>query len=110
VYKGKWNKLDVAVKRLLVRVNNDDTSNSFLKEVSMLRYVVITILRVFINYANLGSKLSHPNVVQLLGVSLTPNDMYILTEFLEHGSLFDYLHIRKNKLTPALRVSTCKLA
>jgi tRNA A-37 threonylcarbamoyl transferase component Bud32 len=85
VYKGKWNKLDVAVKRLLVRVNNDDTINSFLKEVSML------------------SKLSHPNVVQLLGVSLTPNDMYILTEFLEHGSLFDYLHIRKNKLTPALR-------
>lgn len=106
MYKGKWNKLDVAVKRLLVRVNNDDTINSFLKEVSMLRYVVITILRVFINYANLGSKLSHPNVVQLLGVSLTPNDMYILTEFLEHGSLFDYLHIKKITLSEKTKVSS----
>jgi serine/threonine protein kinase len=38
VYKGKWNKLDVAVKRLLVRLNNDETINSFLKEVSMLGY------------------------------------------------------------------------
>jgi tRNA A-37 threonylcarbamoyl transferase component Bud32 len=81
VYKGKWNKLDVAVKRLLVRLNNDETINSFLKEVSLL------------------GKLSHPNVVQLLGVSLTPNDMYILTEFLEHGSLFDYLHIKKITLS-----------
>jgi len=39
------------------------------------------------------SKLSHPNVVQFLGIHISPtnNDLYMVFEFMEGGSLIQYL-------------------
>jgi c-src tyrosine kinase len=38
------------------------------------------------------TSLNHPNLVQLVGVSLDQKPSYIITEFTEEGSLLEYLH------------------
>ena len=42
------------------------------------------------------AKLSHPNLVKLIGVSVdqTSDSMYIITEFMENRSLLEYLRYR----------------
>lgn len=44
---------------------------------------------------NILSSLNHRNLVQLLGIAQTPdNDIYLVTEFMEKGSLLHYLTTR----------------
>ena len=40
------------------------------------------------------AKLSHPNLVKLIGVSVDQTSVYIITEFMENGSLLEYLWFR----------------
>ena len=40
------------------------------------------------------AKLSHPNLVKLIGVIMDRGPMYIITEFMENGSLLEYLLYR----------------
>lgn len=52
----------------------------------------------FMKEANTLSTLSHPNIVQLLGLYVSPSEeKYIVTEFLSKGSLFDLLRNEKEK-------------
>ncbi|PAA61493.1 hypothetical protein BOX15_Mlig034038g1, partial [Macrostomum lignano] len=76
VWLAKWNGiLDVAIKTL-----KPDTAMSQEK---------------FLEEAKIMHKLSHPKIVNILGVCtkiLEPNDqIYIITEFMENGALLDYL-------------------
>ncbi|KAJ7986630.1 hypothetical protein DPEC_G00341870 [Dallia pectoralis] len=72
VYVGVWKKynLTVAVKTL-----KEDTMEveEFLKEAGVMKEV------------------KHPNLVQLLGVCTLEPPFYIVTEYMPHGNLLDYL-------------------
>ncbi|XP_038137974.1 tyrosine-protein kinase ABL1 isoform X2 [Cyprinodon tularosa] len=72
VYEGVWKKynLTVAVKTL-----KEDTMEveEFLKEAAVMK------------------EIKHPNLVQLLGVCTREPPFYIITEFMTHGNLLDYL-------------------
>ncbi|XP_048874662.1 tyrosine-protein kinase ABL1 isoform X2 [Brienomyrus brachyistius] len=72
VYEGVWKKysLTVAVKTL-----KEDTMEveEFLKEATVMK------------------EIKHPNLVQLLGVCTREPPFYIITEFMTHGNLLDYL-------------------
>lgn len=78
VYVGVWKKynLTVAVKTL-----KEDTMEveEFLKEAAVMKEV------------------KHPNLVQLLGVCTLEPPFYIVTEYMPHGNLLDYLRDCDNK-------------
>ncbi|KAG2393339.1 hypothetical protein C9374_006870 [Naegleria lovaniensis] len=74
IYQAKlWGKLDVAIKTLkqvddgLVHDFQDD--EEFEKEVSVL------------------ANLNHPNILKFYGISVTETSKYMITEYLENGSL-----------------------
>lgn len=46
----------------------------------------------FIKEVEVISNLRHPNIVLYMGVCINPPKLYMITEFLEGGSLFDLLH------------------
>ena len=48
----------------------------------------------FLAEASIMASLSHPNLVKLIGVSVDQTSMYIITEFMEKGSLLEYLRSR----------------
>lgn len=79
VYKGLWMGKLVAVKVLNVTHGNDDKLlKAFQKEVDVL------------------SKLHHPNIVQLFGCCVAPQQLYIVEEYIQGGSLHEWLH-KNNK-------------
>ncbi|KAG2393027.1 hypothetical protein C9374_009604 [Naegleria lovaniensis] len=67
VYLGKWKDRDVAIKSLKARI--DDDNDEFEKEVSLL------------------ASLRHPCILQLFGVSVSKENKFMVTEYLENGSL-----------------------
>jgi tRNA A-37 threonylcarbamoyl transferase component Bud32 len=74
VYKGTWYHQVVAIKKFKIY-----DQVSFIREITLL------------------NSLRHPNVLVLFGYSIDNNDhQYIITEFIENGSLDNLLH--KNKM------------
>ncbi|TFJ85684.1 hypothetical protein NSK_003192 [Nannochloropsis salina CCMP1776] len=74
VYVGEWNGRRVAVKML------------FSMELDR------AILQAFVQEARLLYGLRrHPNILRCLGVAIMPPAACLVTEFCEHGSLFDFL-------------------
>ena len=51
-------------------------------------------LQDFLAEAAVMTSLSHPNLVKLIGVSVDQKPVYIITEFMEKGSLIEYLRSR----------------
>ena len=51
-------------------------------------------LEDFLVEASVLTSLSHPNLVKLIGVSVDQKPVYFITEFMEKGSLYDYLRSR----------------
>ena len=51
-------------------------------------------LQDFLAEASVMTSLSHPNLVNLIGVSVDQKPVYIITEFMEKGSLIEYLRSR----------------
>jgi abelson tyrosine-protein kinase 1 len=78
VYEGVWIRYNktVAVKTL--------------KEENMC-------LEDFMGEASIMKEMKHPNLVQLLGVCTREPPYYIITEFMPHGNLLDYLRIHKDE-------------
>uniref|UniRef100_A0A0N5AQD9 Protein kinase domain-containing protein n=1 Tax=Syphacia muris TaxID=451379 RepID=A0A0N5AQD9_9BILA len=56
--------------------------------------VAVAIKKVFMleKEADILSKVRHRNIIQFFGVSHTSLDFFIVTEFAENGSLYDYVH------------------
>nr|XP_057923366.1 tyrosine-protein kinase Tec isoform X2 [Doryrhamphus excisus] len=61
----------------------------------------------FIEEAKVMMKLSHPKLVQLYGVCSQQRPIYIITEFMEHGCLLDFLRQRRGSVSPASLLSIC---
>lgn len=82
VFQGVWHGKKVAVKKLTIR------HSKFLDNINK-----------FINEINIISSLRHPNVVLYMGASIDRDNYYMITEYLPKGSLFDYIHRDKGKIT-----------
>ena len=83
VWGGFWNETTrVAVK--ILKPDSTDTSD-FLREVSLMK------------------KLTHPKIIQLFAVCTRNPPYYIITEFMKHGSLKDYL--RSTPVSGKLKLS-----
>lgn len=54
----------------------------------------------FIDEAKVMTKLQHPNLVQLYGVCSTHRPIFIVTEFMKHGSLLNYLRRYETRFLP----------
>jgi len=78
VRRGKYRNNDVAVKMMKEGTMSEDE---------------------FIEEAKVMTKLQHPNLVQLYGVCKRQRPVYIITEYLEYGSLLHYLRAQEKHLS-----------
>lgn len=85
VRRGKWKgTIDVAVKMMKEGTMSEDD---------------------FIDEAKVMTKLQHQNLVQLYGVCSKNRPIFIITEYMKHGSLLSFLR----KLKPTLYTDHCTL-
>ncbi|XP_061664243.1 tyrosine-protein kinase Tec isoform X3 [Syngnathoides biaculeatus] len=61
----------------------------------------------FIEEAKVMMKLSHPKLVQLYGVCSQQRPIYIVTEFMEHGCLVDFLRNQRGGFSAGSLLSIC---
>lgn len=89
VFKARWHKREVAVKRIYRKTIDPAESKELSRELSIL-------LRIR----------PHPNIVSLLGVSYKDGLPMLVTEYCRGGTLYDLLHKRKDiVLTWAARLN-----
>ncbi len=83
VFLATWNGKYVAIKKFSTKEkhNTKYSLNKFIKEINVI------------------SNLRHPNVVLYIGASINKVEYYMISEFITKGSLFDCLHVQKNKFT-----------
>ncbi|XP_072941985.1 tyrosine-protein kinase Btk isoform X1 [Epargyreus clarus] len=88
VRRGRWRgRIDTAVKMMKEGTMSEDD---------------------FIDEAKVMTKLQHQNLVQLYGVCSKHRPIYIVTEYLRHGSLFNYLRrTAPDQLGPAVLLDMC---
>jgi len=93
LYKAKYFGTDVAVKKLL-DIENKAMHKYIEREMSLLK------------------TMRHPNIVQFMGMSKTDEDVYIITEYVNGGDLYDKLRDKNVEMSWKLRVSlaieTCR--
>ncbi|GMJ06934.1 serine/threonine/tyrosine kinase 46 [Hibiscus trionum] len=89
LYKGTYRSQEVAIKVLKPERINTDLQKEFAQEIFIMR------------------KVRHKNVVQFIGACTKPPNLYIVTEFMSGGSVYDYLHKQKGvfKLPSLLKVA-----
>ena len=80
VYTGKWLGTDVAIKQMFISSLPEKVLIEFNKECDLMR------------------QLRHPNIVLFLGSSAQPPNLFLVTELLCKGSLFDIYHSEKRSL------------
>ncbi|KAK7283770.1 hypothetical protein RIF29_13516 [Crotalaria pallida] len=81
VYKGTYHNQDVAIKVLKNGNLNENIPREFAQEVFIL------------------SKIQHKNVIELIGACTKPPNLYIVTEYMSGGCMYDFLHMQKGILT-----------
>ncbi|XP_068482385.1 serine/threonine-protein kinase STY46-like isoform X4 [Phaseolus vulgaris] len=81
LYKGTFCNQDVAIKVLKHDNLNENIQREFAQEVYIL------------------SKIQHRNVVKFVGACTKPPNLYLVTEYMPGGSMFDFLHKQKTALT-----------
>ncbi|XP_038213045.1 tyrosine-protein kinase Btk29A isoform X1 [Zerene cesonia] len=88
VRRGRWRgRIDTAVKMMKEGTMSEDD---------------------FIDEAKVMTKLQHQNLVQLYGVCSKHRPIYIVTEYMRHGSLFNYLRrTAPDQLGPAVLLDMC---
>ncbi|KAE9599279.1 hypothetical protein Lal_00044022 [Lupinus albus] len=92
LYHGVYKEEPVAVK--IIRVPDDDENGT----------LAARLENQFIREVTLLSRLHHPNVIKFVAACRKPPVYFIITEYLEEGSLRAYLHKLEHKT-----VSTQKL-
>ncbi|KAK7409886.1 hypothetical protein VNO78_00269 [Psophocarpus tetragonolobus] len=81
LYKGTFCNQDVAVKVL----KHENLNENILREFSQEVYIL--------------SKMQHKNVVKFVGACTKPPNLYLVTEYMSGGSMFDFLHKRETILS-----------
>ncbi|KAF0684213.1 Aste57867_23799 [Aphanomyces stellatus] len=77
VFAGKWLGTNVAIKKMFVKALSEKGLEDFHQECNVMR------------------QLRHPNIVLFLGSSAKSPNLYLVTELLTKGSLFDVYHSEK---------------
>ncbi|XP_048502354.1 serine/threonine-protein kinase STY17 isoform X2 [Beta vulgaris subsp. vulgaris] len=77
LYKGTYVDQEVAIKVLKSGNANSDVVKDFFQEVKIMR------------------KLQHKNVVQFIGACTKPPGLFLVTELMPKGNLYDFIHKRK---------------
>ena len=77
VYKGLYKNLTVAIKKLIKP--EDSEKIKFLKEFKRELSLLVSLP-------------SHSSILTLIGFCLHENEVYLVTEFCEGGTLFDVLY------------------
>ncbi len=62
---------------------------------------------VFVAEARIAASLSHPNIVQFVGICVRPPQIAMVFEFCEGGNLKSNLQKNVDKWTPAKRINAC---
>ncbi|NXP81843.1 TEC kinase, partial [Ramphastos sulfuratus] len=62
----------------------------------------------FIEEAKVMMKLTHPKLVQLYGVCTQQRPIYIVTEFMEHGCLLNYLRQKRGVFSKDVLLTMCQ--
>ncbi|XP_062217978.1 serine/threonine-protein kinase STY46-like isoform X2 [Phragmites australis] len=90
LYRGSYCSQDVAIKVVRPERMSADMYRDFAQEVYIMR------------------KVRHRNVVQFIGACTRQPNLYIVTDFMLGGSVYDYLHKKNSsfKLPEILRVAT----
>uniref|UniRef100_J3L919 non-specific serine/threonine protein kinase n=1 Tax=Oryza brachyantha TaxID=4533 RepID=J3L919_ORYBR len=90
LYRGSYCSQDVAIKVVRPERISADMYRDFAQEVYIMR------------------KVRHRNVVQFIGACTRQPNLYIVTDFMAGGSVYDYLHKKNNsfKIPEILRVAT----
>jgi len=70
---GRWHHTEVAIKRVFQK-NGDAGMDNFLKEIKLM------------------SKLSHPNILLFIGACITSTDLFLVTEYMSKGSVYNIIH------------------
>eukprot|EP01116_Phalansterium_solitarium_P003345 TRINITY_DN14166_c0_g1_i1.p1 TRINITY_DN14166_c0_g1~~TRINITY_DN14166_c0_g1_i1.p1 ORF type:complete len:596 (+),score=240.19 TRINITY_DN14166_c0_g1_i1:408-2195(+) len=89
VYRGEWRGQDVAIKRLLVDelAINERFKHDFPFEIQLM------------------SSMDHENVIKFLGVAICEgNEMLLVMQYMEHGSLKDLIQRSGGKIDPKLKL------
>ncbi|XP_077229764.1 putative serine/threonine-protein kinase SIS8 isoform X2 [Tasmannia lanceolata] len=83
VFRGMWNRTDVAIKIFLEQDLTAENMEDFCNEISIL------------------CCLRHPNVILFLGACTMPPHLSMVTEYMEMGSLYNLIHTsgQKKKLS-----------
>jgi serine/threonine protein kinase len=76
VFRGSWEKTTIALKEL--------KDNSHIQE--------------FLEEAKLLQSLRHPHIVNFYGIHAHQQHAYLVIEFMDQGSLSDYLQFKRNQL------------
>jgi Protein tyrosine and serine/threonine kinase len=86
VWQAKWSPLDtsVAVKRLHALHSHSSTEAA--------DSVAESSVKAFVHECRLMARLSHPNILQFIGVVLSPDQICLISPYVSGGSLFDALH------------------
>ena len=87
VYKGQYYGQDVAVKIIKDVMENPQLHNEFMQEVSIMK------------------KVRHQNVVQFIGACTVQPSLCILFEYMEGGSVHDYLRKGPISLLDVLKIA-----
>lgn len=77
VFRGTLSGEEIAIKRVLDM--DERKAKTFLREI------------------NIMSRLQHPNIVVLVGVAISEDDCFLLTEYVKRGSLFDIIHSKRKR-------------
>ncbi|KMZ59800.1 putative Protein kinase [Zostera marina] len=89
LYRGTYNGQEVAIKKLKHECMNDTMVVEFNHEIKIMR------------------KIKHKNTIKFIGACSEPPNLCIVTEFMNGGSVYDYLHKHKGsyKLHDLLRAA-----
>ncbi|KAK7283439.1 hypothetical protein RIF29_12955 [Crotalaria pallida] len=77
LYKGTFCNQDVAIKVFKAENLNENIQRDFAQEIHIL------------------SKIQHKNVVKFVGACSKPPNLYLVTEYMSRGSMYDFLHLQK---------------
>ena len=86
---GEWQGKQVALKK--IKLNYNEKGNNIL-------------LKKFINEINIIASMRHPNILLYMGTTIDENNYYMITEYLPKGSLYEYLHHKRKKLTEKQKI------
>lgn len=70
-------------------------------------FLFTQIKQMKLSFAIFSRKLSHPKLVQLYGVCSQQKPIYIVTEFMEQGSLLNFLRLRQGSFSLGSLLSFC---